>query len=223
MNRYILIFKKTGLVRFTSHLDMVRLFKRAFKKMDVPLSYSQGFNPHPKMTFAQPLSLGYTSLEEILEFETTTEIDEVAVFEGLKKHMALGLELVELKGEGHSKKTLASLVTKAEFEIDFGSSLDLSEGECTRLIASFLMQPEILAEKRAKKTKKLKEVDIKPMIYSMEWASHGKVNCLLACGSASNLSPELLITSFLKFANAEIPRWEVLVCRKKLIFEGLEI
>ena len=68
--RYVLKFTKSGYVKYISHLDLLRLFKRAFKKTGLTLKYSQGFNPHPKMGFAQPLSLGYSSICELIEYET---------------------------------------------------------------------------------------------------------------------------------------------------------
>ena len=48
-NKYVIRFSKTGYVKYTSHLDLLRMFKRAFKKAELGLAYSQGFNPHPKM------------------------------------------------------------------------------------------------------------------------------------------------------------------------------
>ena len=75
MNRYAMEFSKTGMIRYTSHLDMLRLFKRTLRKTGVPLAYSQGFNPHPKLGFAQPLSLGYEAKSDYIEFETVTPVD----------------------------------------------------------------------------------------------------------------------------------------------------
>ena len=68
--KYIIDFSKTGTICYTSHLDIMKVFKRSFKRAGISIAYSQGFNPHPKMGFAQPLSLGYWGLEEYVEFET---------------------------------------------------------------------------------------------------------------------------------------------------------
>ena len=73
MIRYIMQFSKTGTSCYISHLDLVRVFHRAFKRAGIKLEYSKGFNPHPKMGFAQPLSLGYTGMREYIEFETEEE------------------------------------------------------------------------------------------------------------------------------------------------------
>ena len=54
MSKYILTFEKSGYIRYTSHLDMVRLFQRAIRRSGIILAYSQGFNPHPKMSFSVP-------------------------------------------------------------------------------------------------------------------------------------------------------------------------
>ena len=74
-NQYVIEIKKDGYMKYISHLDMIKLFKTSFKKAGIKLAYSQGFNPHPKMGFAQPLSLGYSSSCELLEFETKDDIN----------------------------------------------------------------------------------------------------------------------------------------------------
>ncbi|MDR3295942.1 MAG: TIGR03936 family radical SAM-associated protein, partial [Clostridiales Family XIII bacterium] len=67
--RYLVKFKKTDNMIYISHLDMQRLFHRTMKRLQINLRYSSGFNPHPKLSFAQPLSLGHASTSEYLEFE----------------------------------------------------------------------------------------------------------------------------------------------------------
>ena len=62
--RIIARFEKGEAVRFVSHLDIQRTFQRAFRRANIPLAYSQGFNPHPQLSFATALSLGYTSEAE---------------------------------------------------------------------------------------------------------------------------------------------------------------
>lgn len=64
MPKYVIGFKKKGYVCYISHLDVMRLFQRAFKQEDIRLKYSKGYNPHPRMGFAQPLTLGYSSETE---------------------------------------------------------------------------------------------------------------------------------------------------------------
>ena len=66
-NNYFLRYEKTENVKYVSHLDFVRMFGRALRRAHLPIAYSEGFNPHPLLTFALPLSVGYTSECEIIE------------------------------------------------------------------------------------------------------------------------------------------------------------
>ena len=90
--RYVIKFSKGGYAKYTSHLDLLRFFKRAFRKTGVDLKYSQGFNPHPNLSFAQPLSLGYLGDNELVEFETNTCQDPVELENILKNEMPKGLD-----------------------------------------------------------------------------------------------------------------------------------
>ena len=86
MPRYVIEFEKGGYTKYISHLDLLRVFKRIFKVTGLDVRYSQGYNPHPKMGFAQPLSLGYSSVNEYLEFETVTAHDTGEMRNVIQKH-----------------------------------------------------------------------------------------------------------------------------------------
>ena len=92
-NKYVIRFSKTGYVKYTSHLDLLRMFKRAFKKAELGLAYSQGFNPHPKMGFAQPLSLGYAGRNELIEFETDRPHQTAEILRAMQGKMPQGIEI----------------------------------------------------------------------------------------------------------------------------------
>ncbi|MGL4484946.1 MAG: TIGR03936 family radical SAM-associated protein [Anaerovoracaceae bacterium] len=115
--KYILTFKKNEEMKFTSHLDLMRLFKRAFKRKALPLKYSEGFNPHPDMKFAQPLSLGYLALEEPLEFQLKELIPPHEIADKIRLSMPDGIELVDCYILENTNKSLASKITSAEYKI----------------------------------------------------------------------------------------------------------
>ena len=69
------LFEKTGNARYISHLDLMRLFQRAFKRAGLPLTHTQGFNPRPSVSIALPLSLGVESRCEILYFDLEVPVD----------------------------------------------------------------------------------------------------------------------------------------------------
>lgn len=218
-NRYVLKFTKNGYAKYTSHLDMLRFFKRAFRKSGISLRYSQGFNPHPKMSFAQPLSLGYSSSFELLEFETEMKHEANQIYEMLCEEMPEGMKIEWVKPFDCSVKSLAAAADSAEYE----AKLPFSAGQSAldKLVSDYLAQDEIIALKRGKKDKKMVPADIKKMIRRFAAKADGDITVLemeLDCGSVSNCSPELVLSSFLQFAGWDIPRYKIDVERKKIKF-----
>ncbi len=218
-NRFVVKFTKTGYVKYTSHLDLLRVFKRTFNIADIKLKYSQGFNPHPKMGFAQPLSLGYSSKCELIEFETRLEYSTQEVMERLKDKMPVGVELLECSVLDIGNKSLAGECVSAEYKIYIPT--ELTEPELKNLLNGYMAQEQISAMKKMKKTKDIQEVPIKHMIRSLSIEKLGDfalIRAHLDSGSTSNLSPELVIQSFLKFANIDVPRYDCEVERIDLHF-----
>ncbi len=226
-NRYVIKFSKEGYVKYISHLDLLRLFKRSFKKTRMALVHSQGFNPHPKMGFAQPLSLGYSSRCELIEFETVSSYETSEIMRSMLKEMPEGIKLISCETLPEGIKSLAGEAESALYRIliplpeNIAERL-LSEREgLSKLKDDYLAQKEITALKRQKKTKDYRPVDIRPMIRSIEPDIAGEslvLDALLDCGSQSNLSPELVISSFLEFNKWEIPREEIEVERREIYF-----
>ena len=220
-NKYVLKFTKDGYAKYTSHLDLLRFFKRAFRKSGIALSYSQGFNPHPKLGFAQPLSLGYSSSCELLEFTTDIPYETDNIYEMLKDMMPEGLTILWCRELDDSIKSLAAIADYAVYEVVIPYEVTATKLE--ELKAGYLAQEEILAMKKQKKDKKLVSVNIKHMIRSFEADATEdgiKLDLLLDCGSISNCSPELVIASFCEFANIEVPRYAMEVERKVLGFSN---
>lgn len=235
MSKYIIKFTKNGYIKYTSHLDMVRLFERVFKRADIRLAYSHGFNPHPKMVFAQPLSLGYTSEAELLEIETKDFYETKDLMKKLADLMPEGIGITSVEQlpdnvMNQAIHTVASFVEAAEFTLEIPLAEPLSE-DVTELCERFLAQSEIIVKKKQKKKKyEFKEVDIRPLIFEIEGFEDftknpetGKVDnkiilkTKLAQGSHGNLSPELLIPPFLEFAGLSVERSDIEICRNRLI------
>ena len=163
MTRYIMQFSKTGTSCYISHLDLVRVFHRAFKRAGIKLEYSKGFNPHPKMGFAQPLSLGYTGMREYIEFETKEEHAPEDLGEMLKAQMPDGIDIHLCQFLEYPKKTLASVTEAAVYtvSIPLKKSVQIKADACKEL---YLGQDQIIVLKKQKKKKDLVEIDIKPKI-----------------------------------------------------------
>lgn len=222
MSQYAIKFSKEGYICYTSHLDLLRLFKRAFKKAEIRLSYSQGFNPHPKMGFAQPLSLGYASVGEYLEFETDEAYDPEELKNLVSAQMPEGIRIFSCESMDGQRRGLAARNRAAEYIIGMPAGRELSREEAETLCHDFLAQESILVLKKQKKSGKMKELDIRGKIQSLNFLAAGEnllITGLLDSGSQSNLSPELLITAIAKFLGVSLDRSEVGVMRTKLFFE----
>lgn len=225
--RYMLKFTKEEVIKYTSHLDMVRLFKRAFQRSGMRLVFSAGFNPHPKMTLAQPLSLGYTSVGEWIEFETVNNLDPEEVKTTLAKVLPPGIKLLEISTMTPEEKSLASRCNAAEYTIamclDYVETARTDLSEVLKANSSgedFLAQPTILVQKKSMKHKTPVEIDIKPMIHYMNVCivdNNMFMSVELAAGSNQNLSPELLIDAFASFYDFKVPRETVEILRTDIL------
>ena len=221
MYKYAVGFSKAGTICYTSHLDIMRLFNRVIKRAGIKLAYSHGFNPHPKMVFAQPLSLGYTGLNEYIEIETTEDHEPGYIAEKLSELMPPGLDIKGCERMAEGRKTLAAMTVAAEYmiEIPLAEPVDMSDGEIAEL---YMSQDRIITLKKQKKKKVPVEIDIKPMIRQLQVSQQDGlivIDTVLDSGSISNLSPELLIKTFTERLGIDTDRSEMDVTRKQIFFE----
>lgn len=214
MPRYRVTFSKGGYIRFTSHLDMIRLFERAFKRAGIGLEYSQGFNPHPKMFFAQPLPLGYSAEGEILEFDTADEYDRRDLLSRIDSEMPGGIVIKSLKEVEKTRKTAASSCSAADYRIEIE---DADADLLGKTVKEILSREHLTVEKKTKRG--MRTLDIRPMIKSMEILDDNNKFILLTkldTGSRSNLSPQVLLDAISRLSNIDIPPECVEITRLRL-------
>ena len=213
--RYVIKFSKEGMLRYTSHLDMIRFFKRVFKRADIDLEYSHGFNPHPKMTFAQPLSLGYTGINEILEIETKDDIKPETILLRMNEEMPEGMIITSCEYLPDEGKNIAAKIEEAEYRMTIDQNLELTQSD----IDEFLKSDSIIVLKKQKKKKELKEVNIRSKIRSLVLERVDNkiiMTTRLDCGSQSNLNPELLLQGMKNYFKIEIAPENVEIQRNYL-------
>jgi radical SAM family uncharacterized protein/radical SAM-linked protein len=92
--RYRFVYEKIGAAAFLSHLDLVRALPRAFRRLDLPLDYSNGFHPKPNMTFGPALSLGVASLCEVVDVKIGADVDAAGLLDALSAGAQPGLRFV---------------------------------------------------------------------------------------------------------------------------------
>lgn len=219
--KYRFKFEKFGTIKFIGHLDVVIVFQRALKRADIPIAYSNGFNPHQLISFALPLSLGYTSIGEYGDFQLQTEENPEELKEKINNALPEGLiitELIKLK-EG-VKNTMAS-VCAASYDIYFDETI--SPEDVKNNLSSFINQNEILVMKKTKKN--FKETDIKPDILGAEDIStdgKGVLKVLVNAGSVKNLKPESVAEGFCIFINKEYNQYKTAFRRNEMYMKNSE-
>lgn len=139
------LFEKTGNARYISHLDLMRVFQRAFKRAGLPLTHTQGFNPRPSVSIALPLSLGVESQCELLDFELERPYACAEIREKLNAALIDGVYIREVYEQGQKIKNLALLQSRLVLEYDRHISDDAED-----VIQSLFSRPELIVEKKGK-------------------------------------------------------------------------
>lgn len=197
-------FSKNDEVKYVGHLDTIELFDRAFRRAKLPIAFSEGFNPRPKLAFAHPLAVGISSNGEIGEVELATKIPEEEFV--IKLNNALPQPIRIQKAEyTEEKKSLMSLVTSATYTIKIEE-----EAITVELIDEMLNKEKIEIEKTSK-SGKTSIVDIKPLILSWKWIE--KANKVfeveLKTGSNENLRPDTIVKLFDNIEKYKITREKI--------------
>ena len=216
MNRYVLRFYKKGNMRFISHLDLARLFKRAVRKGRIDVGFSNGYNPHELVNIVQPLSLGYESDSEYFEIDTMSVHDPVKLMDTLNEAMPEGLRFFDCRQIERTSQYLSNKTAYALYEAVFGikNDSDMPDAE------SFLSQEHITITKKDKKTKKDVEKDVKDFIKDLSVArcedGSAVAGMMLRCASNETLNPGKLLQSLFKYYNIDVPVEECRITRKDI-------
>ncbi|MBR5245802.1 MAG: TIGR03936 family radical SAM-associated protein [Clostridia bacterium] len=211
-------FEKTGMAKFISHLDTVRCITRAMKRANVPVWFTEGFNPHAFLTFAMPLSLGFESLCETVDFRLLEEVDLNELAERLDKALPVDITVKEI----YVYETLPNDIRWAEYKIVFNNPDELLLERANSVLSS----DEIIVLKKSKKgrNKVEKEVNIKEHIKSFELTEdNGKLvlNTVLSSGPSININPMLLIGALVK--DTETDEQDVDIIKVQSFTENMEI
>ena len=180
-------FKKVGNLKYVSHLDLVRTMHKIIVRSKLPLWYTEGFNPKPKMVFAAPLSIGTESLVEFMDLRLVERIDPALAISALNANMTD--ELVVL--DAYYPETKLTDLKWLSYVITLntvGASPELAEKVNDALRAD--------AMPVAKKQKPEDAVDIKPLIRfasAVYDAGNIRIDCTLSADASSFLNPEYLV------------------------------
>ena len=212
-----IVFSKTGDAVWMSHLDLMRLFQRAFKRAGLPLTHTQGFNPRPSVSIALPLSVGVESICELLDFDLEGEkIPCAEIVRKLNDVMVKGITVLECLEDCRKIRDIAYLDCVLTMEYDQG----ITEDKLQTIVALFRRE-SILLEKKSKNG--IVEQDIIPMIRSLRFdqvdAHTLSIYSRICCQNPS-LNPMQLAAAIERYAPECQP--DYVRCRRLEIYDTKE-
>lgn len=229
------LYTKCGYMRFLGHLELMKTFERAFRRIGLPMRFSEGFSPLPKLTFAAPLSVGYASSYEVLEVQLLEPVPETRLQD---IQLPLGIDIQAARyvvpkrslmaTVTHSKYRLTAL-TRAETMAD---EVTPAENDLQLTMAEFLAQVHIPYEKKSKRGK-IRHLNMKDYIVSAAVldaesdvnAGEIVVEVVLLSSNEGSLKPERFWEQFSVFGrltdiaeDVRVERTEMYVlCEQQLI------
>ncbi len=207
MYKILVKFIKKDRMKFLSHLELIRVIERAMRRAKVPLKFSQGFNPHPKISFAAPLAVGVSSQGEYLALEVEEKIELDEFQKNLNHQLPEGMKFVKCKYIDVKSKSLMSLVENATYIVKCSTVMNYNSDEINNSIEKLMSYDEILYEKRGKRNK-IKTVDIKEHIKDFIVISIEDKEIIfkttVSTGSQGNLKPDILIRKLAELENIQI-------------------
>lgn len=213
------LFEKIGNAAYISHLDLMRLFQRSFKRAGLPLTHTKGFNPRPSVSIALPLSLGVESVCELLDFDLEEEgFSFQEIQDRLNQTLTVGVRVLKVYDDFAKLKHLAYLACDLTLEYDNGIPADASG----RILALF-KEAEVIVEKKGKNGPT--EQNIVPMILDMQTEEISsrelKLKVLIFCQNPS-LNPVQIAAAVAKYLPDLAPDF-VRICRREVYDTNKEI
>lgn len=201
MREVRLRFSKTGRLKYISHLDINRAMGRAFKRAEIPLWYTEGFNPHPYMSFSLPLSLGVESLCESVDIRLIDSISNSDIKDRMNSVLPDDLKIVDVYDDfrDNSEIVYSDYVYKFQFA---------DNEKALEKISALLSADEIIALKKGKQGRRrvLKETNIKPFIDRYNVSNRDDIiilNIRLLAGGEKNLNPSLLFDTIIRLIDMD--------------------
>ena len=218
MREVRLRFSKTGQAKYISHLDVNRVFSRALSRARINLWYTEGFNPHPYMSFSLPLSLGVESLCENVDIRIVDDISDDEIKQRMNDALPQGIRVLDVYEDFMDCREICFS--------DYVFKFEFSDNETAlQKIKDVLSADCVMALKKGKQGRRrvFKETDIKQFIvkYNISIRDNNVVlNARLLAGSEKNLNPTLLFDTIIRLIDMDY-EWKS-IGRIKLLTKDLK-
>jgi len=211
-------FSKDGCMKYIGHLDVMRYFQKALRRDGLPVSYTQGYHPHPVMSFASPLGIGVTSEGEYMDIGLDAEIPAEEIKERLQGCMSEDIAVLSAVILPEEQKTnIMAEVSAADYLIRYQEGCRPETADLAGCFERFLGQSAILVRHKTKT--KEEEIDIRSKIYAASLTQDG-ILLRLSSGSSFHLKPETVMLAFHEFAGFPFRREMLSIRRLELYKDG---
>jgi radical SAM-linked protein len=190
MQRLRIRFYRGEEIKFISHLDIMRLWQRAFNRAGVTLAYSEGFNPHPRLSLAAPLALGVTSEAELMDIVLDKWMSPHYFTSAVGSQMPPGIGIMQTSSVPLTLPSLQSVISYAEYKV--GLENEAASSQVGTAIES-LLAADTLPWQHQRDTG-TRHYDLRPLIDDLWLMEQGETSCTLGmrlrCGSSGSGRPE---------------------------------
>jgi len=194
-------YSKTGLAKYFGHLELANIFIRALKQENIPLKFSQGYHPKPKISFEDPLPIGLESLSESLYITVPESIEPDMVTGGLNRHLPEGLSAFDC--EAYDLKKEKDKIKKSSYTVILKNK-DFNKKELENFINSLYFS----ITRRNKKGKE-KTIDLKKIISSITIKSENILNLVIQSDSGKTLRPDKMLHHIFTLSENEIKQAKI--------------
>lgn len=220
-------FNKEGDMIYISHLDLQQLLQRAFRRAEIELVHSQGYNPHPKISYGNALALGTESQGEYVDVEIEDDLSVEEYLKRMNEQLPKGIEFITAIEITKQTPSLASTIEFGEYIYTIELEKPLTKEFIKSKILDFMSQDEIIITKKNKKGK-LVESDIRPMIRQFDILDLTEdtltIEAMIATGSKANLNNSVFIPKILEMLDIEMDPLDVDILRRDLyVIDGEEL
>jgi len=202
-------FTKTGSLRFIGHLDVMRYFQKLNRRAGIDMKYSQGFNPHQIMSFAQPLGIGLTSQGEYVDIEVNSTMNSADAIKAYNEHSVDEIQILSYRLLPDDVPNAMSQVAAADYMISFREGYT-PDFDFETKFSMFMSLEAYMFERVSKKT--TKEIDIIELTHGYKFED-GKLGLRVSTGSVENLKPETVLEAFYQWIDKSFDEYNFLIER----------
>jgi len=200
MQRLRITFSRSEELKYITHLDLMRLWQRVLRRANIPLVYSQGFSPHPRISLGAPLAIGVTSSSELMDIFLERRLSPHFFIKSVKEQLPGGIDILEVEEVGVGLPSLQSQIRFAEYKITVYADKKPKEAEAA--IRSLLSSDSLPWQHT--RDKEIRKYDLRALIDDI-WLIESNppefiIGMRLRCDSAGTGRPEQ-VASALGFAN----------------------